>query len=103
MNSLVLSSLEPFVPIQVRQRGVDYARRGAVRLRPQRSGGAPVSASVVGKDIYFTNLRYERYALWTFCTCPYFDENVDICKHIWATLVECAAKKVSFPGLPRTP
>jgi superfamily II DNA or RNA helicase len=98
VNPLVISSLEPFVPIQVRQRGADYARRGAVRLRPQRSGGAPVSASVVGNDVYFTNLRYERYALWTFCTCPYFDENVDVCKHIWATLIECAAKKVTFPG-----
>ena len=96
--NLVLSSLEPFVPIQIRQRGAEYARRGAVRLRPQRAGGAPVSASVVGSDVYFTNLRYERYALWTFCTCPYFDENVDVCKHIWATLIECAAKKVSFPG-----
>ncbi len=98
MSLLVLSSLEQFVPVQVRQRGVGYAHRGAVRLRRQREADETVSASVSGSDDYLITLRYEDRALWAYCTCPYFDENVDICKHIWATLVECASKKVDFPG-----
>ena len=98
MSVLVLSSLEQFVPVQVRQRGTAYAHRGAVHLRRQRADNDPVSASVSGSDDYLINLRYDDRALWTSCTCPYFDENLDVCKHIWATLVECAARRVAFPG-----
>ncbi|HEV2722842.1 MAG TPA: SNF2-related protein, partial [Thermoanaerobaculia bacterium] len=98
MSLLVLSSLEQFVPVQVRQRGTAYAHRGAVRLRRQREVDEPVSASVSGSDDYLITLRYDDRVLRTSCTCPYFDENVDICKHIWATLVECASRRIAFPG-----
>src|SRR6185436_8082015 len=96
--NLTLAALEQFVPSQVRNRGAEYARRGAVRLHPRRSAVEPVSAIVTGSEEYLVTLRYEERALWTTCTCPYFDENVEICKHVWATLCECAEKNLPFPG-----
>jgi superfamily II DNA or RNA helicase len=95
---LVLSVLEQSVPPHIRNRGADYARYGAVKLHRRRSAVEPVSAIVTGSEEYLVTLRYEERALWAACTCPYYDDRVDVCKHIWATLIECASKKFAFPG-----
>ena len=98
MSLLVLSALEQSVPPQVRNRGEEYARDGSVQLLRRLSAADPLSAIVTGSDEYLVTLRYEARTLWGACTCPYYDDHVDVCKHIWATLIECAAKKIAFPG-----
>jgi superfamily II DNA or RNA helicase len=96
VNLLVLSRLEQFVPSQIRHRGAAYARGGVVRTH--RIQENVVSATVTGSDIYLITLRYEERTLWATCTCPYFEDNFEICKHIWATLLTCQSKKIGFSG-----
>ena len=98
VNLLLLSSLERFVNIKVRQRGADYARAGRVRLRRRRFDSEPLTASVTGSEIYLVTIRYADRALLAFCTCRFFQDHADICKHIWATLLECQTKRIPFPG-----
>jgi superfamily II DNA or RNA helicase len=98
VSLLALSVLEQSVPPQIRNRGAVYARDGAVKLLPRPSAADPLAALVTGNDDYLVTLRYEKRALWASCTCPYHDENVDVCKHIWATLIKCESKKIAFPG-----
>jgi len=57
-----------------------------------------VAALVRGSRLYEVMLRYNDHVLLVACTCPYFDDRFELCKHIWATLIECEAKKVAFPG-----
>src|SRR5207237_2899960 len=71
---------------------------GPLNPPPQRSAAAPLAALVTGSEEYLVTLRYDARTLWAACTCPYSDDHIDICKHIWATLIECAAKKIAFPG-----
>ncbi len=51
-----------------------------------------------GSELYQVMLRYDDQDLLAACSCLHFNEHFVVCKHIWATLVECAAKKVVFPG-----
>ncbi|MEA2237287.1 MAG: hypothetical protein QOC81_2011 [Thermoanaerobaculia bacterium] len=98
MPFIVLSKLERFVPAPIRKRGMEYARGGAVTIGKARSADYPVFAEISGGDLYGVSLRYKQRALWATCTCPYFDRDFEICKHIWATLVQCERNSVSFPG-----
>jgi superfamily II DNA or RNA helicase len=95
---IILSKLERFVPSEIRKRGAEYARGGAVTIEKGRSVGGPVFAEVAGSELYAVSLRYEQRALWANCTCPYFDRDFDICKHIWATLVQCEKDSIPFKG-----
>lgn len=95
---IVLSKLERFVSANVRKRGVDYARSSAVRIGPRRSIDEPVMAQVAGSYLYSVYLRYDDRVIWATCTCPYFEENFDICKHIWATLIKCESSSIAFAG-----
>ena len=98
MPFIVLSKLERSVSSTIRKRGVDYARSGLVRIEKRHSINEPVLAQVSGSDVYSVYLRYDDRVLWATCTCPYFDENFEICKHIWATLIQCEAGNVAFAG-----
>ncbi|HEX3069248.1 MAG TPA: SWIM zinc finger family protein, partial [Thermoanaerobaculia bacterium] len=98
MAFIVLSKLERFVPSEIRKRGAEYARGGAVRIRARRSPENPLRADVYGSDLYDVALAYSERALWATCTCPYFERDLDICKHIWATVIRCEQTAVSFPG-----
>jgi superfamily II DNA or RNA helicase len=82
----------------IRQRGADYARDGFVILRKRQSIGDPVEATVAGSRPYDVALRYDDGALYGECSCPYYGDRVEICKHIWATVLVCHAEKVAFPG-----
>jgi superfamily II DNA or RNA helicase len=70
----------------VRSRGEAYARRRRVKV----SIGTKdfVDAVVRGSQNYSVMLSLEDGELVAFCTCPYFG-GVDLCKHVWATLL-CA-------------
>jgi superfamily II DNA or RNA helicase len=48
--------------------------------------------------MYLVVVRYVDGVLLAGCSCPYFFDNVTVCKHIWATLVVCERKKIEFPG-----
>src|SRR5579883_1014643 len=69
----------------IRDRGRDYHSRGAVRIR--HGDASTVRASVRGTEPYQVELVREGSIVSASCTCRYFDDNFDICKHIWATLL----------------
>jgi superfamily II DNA or RNA helicase len=94
---LVLSELERNVSATVRQRGASYARSGAVRIAKRATPDEVLEAMVVGTIPYTVFLDYADGLLVASCTCPYFAD-VEICKHIWATIVVCASTRVTFPG-----
>ncbi len=98
MPPIVLSRIEHDASSAVRSRGAEYARAGSVVLQKRRFPGDPVEALVRGTGLYHVTLRYERHVLWADCSCPYFTDRIDICKHIWATLLECDSRKIEFPG-----
>ena len=98
MPFIVLSKLERFVPANIRKRGAEYARGGAVKIRTRGSIDVLLEAQVYGSDVYEVSLVYEGRALWATCTCPYFERDLEICKHIWATVIRCEQTAVSFPG-----
>ncbi|MGE3806630.1 MAG: SWIM zinc finger domain-containing protein, partial [Gemmataceae bacterium] len=77
------------VDARVRSRGQAYHASGAVTVLNGNS--AQVQALVKGNDAYLVTLRRRGNRLRAWCTCPYCDENLEVCKHIWATLL--AAEK----------
>ena len=85
-----MSSLSDFSPdftADVRARGLDYHKRGLVRLT--KSSDGLIQARVEGTYDYRTRLERDKYGDWTYdCTCPYFSDHGEPCKHLWATLLK---------------
>ena len=67
-------------------------------VRKRSSPLEPVWALVRGSDAYQVRVHYEAHDLFAECTCRYFEDRFDVCKHIWATIVVCAQEKLEFPG-----
>jgi SNF2-related domain/Helicase conserved C-terminal domain/Bacterial SNF2 helicase associated/SWIM zinc finger len=69
-----------------RDRGEKYfmAKRVKIRL------GSPseVGARVQGSDLYSVTLKWSNGKLSAGCDCPFFAEHGNLCKHIWATILE---------------
>lgn len=69
---------------QVRDRGLSYYKKGAVRI--QKGSESSVSAIVIGSRPYTTEIRLDQDGeLLARCDCEYFD--TDFCKHLWAMLL----------------
>ena len=81
----------------VETRGRAYFRRGAVKITS--SDDSSVSATVQGTERYKVHISWDdpqdtpAYS----CTCPYFRDNDEPCKHCWATVLQAEANGV----LPR--
>ncbi len=73
----------------IQQRGAHYFRQGRVRI--VRGSASRVTASVRGSSVYHVELVRGGPELIASCTCPYFD--VDLCKHIWATVLAADARQ----------
>ena len=80
---------------QVRQRGADYVDRVGGML----GGISGVSAEVRGSEDYEVSLRRGDETLLVSCTCPYFFDRAEVCKHIWAVAL-VAARKGWLSNLP---
>src|SRR5262249_54487116 len=78
-----------------RDRGYEYFAAGAVRDLAVKDGA--IVATVVGNQGYDVTLQQKGSAVRGSCTCPFFDDQLEICKHIWATILAAEAR-----GLPLT-
>jgi superfamily II DNA or RNA helicase len=47
-----------------------------------------ISARVSGTQEYDVDIERDENLLIYSCDCPYFEENLEVCKHIWATVLE---------------
>lgn len=81
-----IRTLRRFVSRKIQMRGTDYFERGAVRLL--FADAEFISARVSGSQDYEVDLERNKDALIYSCDCPYFDGNLEICKHVWAVLLE---------------
>jgi superfamily II DNA or RNA helicase len=89
------------VPARVRKRGVEYFRRGAVTVLS--SGPEEAEATVSGSEPYHVRLIREAKKLRASCSCPYFTDRQEVCKHVWAALLavdELGALRGAADDLP---
>jgi len=79
-----------------RSRGHSYFLAGAVRSLTLEHG--IIQATVRGSDLYTVRIEPDGSLIRAACTCPYFFDRSDICKHIWAVIL--AAEARSLPLVP---
>jgi hypothetical protein len=83
------TALASSVANEVRRRGEAYFRDGRVRIVAHGPGF--VSATVSGSSSYDVELVRTADSLVASCTCPYYERDLDICKHIWAAVLAAGA------------
>jgi superfamily II DNA or RNA helicase len=86
----LLRRLERRFPPGVCARGERYARRGHVAIVSASAG--ELKAEVQGEELYSVVVRLGDGSLGAVCSCRYFVDSDDLCKHIWATLVVAAER-----------
>ena len=83
---MLIKPLAPHVSARTRAKGLDYFRSGAVI----DAGGAEWTAHAIvrGTRDYRVELVRDRNRFTGSCECPYYADRAEICKHIWAALLE---------------
>jgi len=81
-----LERIGRLVDSKIQIRGRDYFQRNAVRIL--FSDPEFISARVSGTEEYDVDLERDENTLIYSCDCLYFEQNLQVCKHIWATLLE---------------
>jgi superfamily II DNA or RNA helicase len=85
----ILESLYSDFPATIRQRGEQYYHLGKVRLAELDPGDpGRVLAFVQGTRRYTVQLGLEGLEVTYSCSCPYFFDREEPCKHIWAVLLK---------------
>jgi len=84
------SQLARQVDPTIQQRGRKYFFDGAVRI--VEGGPDAVKARVRGTSNYTVRLKRDKDILRVECTCPYFEDNLLTCKHVWATVLAADAQ-----------
>ena len=84
--------LEQFVPTGSLKKGRNYFQSRAVLIRnvlPNR-----VEATVKGEGNYSVVIEVHRNdeMVVASCTCKFYENNINICKHIWAAVLEAESK-----------
>lgn len=70
----------------IRGRGEQYFYQGRVSIT--KGNRKSVEARVHGTSNYEVSLEIADNGLVVDCDCPYFEDNVEACKHIWATMLK---------------
>jgi hypothetical protein len=76
----------------VRTRGAAYFAAGAVTAIDFVDG--ILSATVKGTDLYDVWIEPQGSLLRATCTCPYFFDQLLVCKHIWAVILAAESRKL---------
>ena len=92
---MLTETLAPNVSARTRAKGLHYFRSGAVI----DAGGAEwvAHALVRGTRDYRVELVRDRNRITGSCECPYYADRAEICKHIWAGLLE-AERRLLLSG-----
>jgi len=83
---LKLDSLGRHIGQKIKSRGLEYFQRNSVSIVYIDSEF--VSAEVRGSHTYDVDLERKNRTLIYSCSCPFFEDKFNVCKHIWATLLE---------------
>jgi superfamily II DNA or RNA helicase len=88
-------ALEPVTTPRARARGFEYYRSGAiVHFDPQTNF---VYAVVRGSEDYVVRLELADRTIRGTCTCPFFYDRLEPCKHVWAVALKCDAERALQP------
>lgn len=92
-------ALAPQVLAGPRSRGHSYFMAGAVRSLAMENG--VLQATVRGSESYAVWIEPADRLLRASCTCQYFLDRFDICKHIWAVILATEAQSLPLvaPGV----
>jgi superfamily II DNA or RNA helicase len=82
----LLTRLSPEFAPEIRARGLDYFQRGLVRVA--EAGVERVLAIVEGTRRYSVDIAFAGERVELSCSCPFFMDQGEPCKHLWATLVK---------------
>ena len=58
------------------------------RVKIRMGSPSEVGALVQGSELYNVSLKWSNGKLTAGCDCPFFEEHGNLCKHIWATILE---------------
>lgn len=86
-------ALSRFVPPGSRARGSEYFRRGRVRHLTLAADGH-IEATVQGTQLYHVLLNFDEEHVVPQCECVWFEQNGQVCKHIWATILSAAQSEL---------
>lgn len=81
-----METLGRYIRQKIKMRGRDYFAQNAVEIL--YADPDFVSAKVTGSRIYDVDLELDGKDLIFSCDCPYFEDHQEVCKHVWATLLE---------------
>jgi superfamily II DNA or RNA helicase len=87
-----MEKLAQFVPKKIQVRGKEYYHAGSVNILG--SDSERVVAIVRGTEDYKVTLECEEEYLLYSCTCPYYRDRVNPCKHVWATLLQASSRNL---------
>ena len=75
----------------MQSRGREYFRSGEVRIL--RADARGILARVRGSALYKVEFDFYEDGDWQGeCSCPFNQDRLEPCKHMWATLLEAAAQ-----------
>ena len=98
-SPMFIRAISPSVSSGTRHKGLAYFAAGAVRSIE----GTPweVQATVRGTDDYRVAVTRHEDRFTASCTCPYFTDRDEICKHIWAVMLAAERRQLlGGDGLP---
>jgi superfamily II DNA or RNA helicase len=95
---LAEKALRRFVAPRTLSRGDAYYEQGRVQ-RIELLDDGTIQARVQGSRLYSVELLLENDVLVADCDCPWFQQNDEECKHIWAVIRAASARRM----LPERP
>src|SRR5256885_14545225 len=101
MSTRLSDLLAPQVSRQCRARGYEYFASGAVRDIHLEDGA--IVAGVLGTEAYDVTLAHDGNELRATCTCPFFYDHLEICKHIWAAVLAAESRNLSLVAADAVP
>jgi superfamily II DNA or RNA helicase len=82
----LMQALQREISSVIQARGREYFSHGAVRSVSWTEDA--IHATVQGGRAYHIEIRFAgKDGIGFYCSCPYFDGNSDVCKHIWAAFL----------------
>ena len=100
---MLIKALSPHVSSRTRAKGLDYFRSG--RVIDMAGGEWTAYAVVRGTRDYRVDLLRESGTdrFTASCECPYYTDRAEVCKHIWAALLEAEQRGLLAGDAPILP
>jgi superfamily II DNA or RNA helicase len=100
---MLIKALSPHVSSRTRAKGLDYFRSG--RVIDIAGGEWTAHAVVRGTRDYRVDLLRESGTdrFTASCECPYYTDRAEVCKHIWAALLEADQRGLLAGDAPIQP